>query len=71
MEKIFFLLLSVVVTWAGTMIAIKPRRYKEEVGNHPIGGSPIWVLRVLGVCMASGGLWIFYHFLISQRPTGD
>jgi hypothetical protein len=38
MEKIFFLLLSVVVTWAGTMIAIKPRRYKEEVGNHPIGG---------------------------------
>jgi hypothetical protein len=64
-REIGLLILSVVVTWAGAFIAIKPREYKEELTDHPIGWSPIWAIRALGTCMTAAGIWIFYQFLLS------
>jgi hypothetical protein len=65
MRQIGLLVLSVVVTWAGVFIAVRPKEYKQEVKRHPIGGSPIWVMRVWGACLTAGGVWIFYKFLLS------
>jgi uncharacterized protein YjeT (DUF2065 family) len=54
-----------VFTWAGTIITIRPRDYKEELSDHPIGRSPLSAIRALGALTIAAGLWIFYQFLRS------
>lgn len=65
MREVGLLILSVVFTWAGTIITIRPRDYKEELSDHPIGRSPLSAIRALGALTIAAGLWIFYQFLRS------
>jgi len=67
MKEMGLLILSLVVTWAGSTIALKAQQYKEELAafDHPIALSPIWAIRALGVLLAAGGLFVFYEFLRS------
>jgi len=66
MKEIGLLILSLVVTSFGVFIFLKPRDYKDEVAatsDHPIGNSPTWAIRILGILLAGGGLFLFYTFL--------
>jgi hypothetical protein len=67
MREIGLLILSLVVTWAGSTIALKAQQYKEELAafDHPIAFSPIWAIRALGALIAAAGLFVFYEFLRS------
>jgi hypothetical protein len=65
-KEIGLLILSVVITSFGVFIFLKPRDYKEDVAatsDHPIGDSPTWAIRMLGVLFVVGGLLLFYRFL--------
>jgi len=66
MKEIGLLILSLVVTSVGVLIFLKPRDYKKDVAastDHPIGNSPVWAIRILGILIAVGGLLLFCRFL--------
>ena len=66
MKDIGLLILSLGATSFGVFIFLKPRDYKDEVAAtsvHPIGNSPTWAIRILGILMVVGGLLLFYRFL--------
>jgi len=66
MREIGLLILSLAITSAGVLIFWKPRDYKADVAatsEHPIGNSPIWAIRILGILITLVGLFLFYRSL--------
>ncbi|MGA8089213.1 MAG: hypothetical protein WCA10_18210 [Terracidiphilus sp.] len=60
MKNLGFLLLAALFFFGAFRYTLRPDRMKAEFSDHPIGHSPILMVRALGVVMAVLGVLLVY-----------
>ena len=65
MKNLGFLALAAVFLFGAYRYVIQPSRIKEEFPGHPVGDSPVLLIRSLGVIMAVAGVLFVYLFFKS------
>jgi hypothetical protein len=62
-KNIGFLALALLFLYGGYRYVVHTDRVKADSPEHPVGSSPIFLLRALGVIMAlCGGLFVYLFF---------